>query len=207
MAWILYLWYVLLPILIPSLTHEDRTNHHHQKQVDQKWGLLIASTATSSLSSLQCSACLQSLKFGISRVYLLLRWSRCIIVVVLAVSESEGVNAAGLGWSWWLVVSLVAHKSRYTTARPLAAAGHSPNYNQLSSRIVALLIIYTRQEISTHTYRYLHTARDIYTRPEISTHTAIDKYTRPEISTHGRRYLYTHLLISKNNKRYLNTRI
>ena len=156
----------------PSLTHEDRTNHHHQKQVDQKWGLLIASTATSSLSSLPCSACLQSLKFGISRVYLLLRWSRCIIVVVLAVSESEGVNAwPGLGWSWWLVVSLVAHKSRYTTARPLAAAGHSPNYNQLSSRIVALLIIYTRPEVSTqtdidiytHINRHLHTARDIYT--------------------------------------------
>ena len=81
------------------------------------------------------------------------------------------------------MVSLVAHKSRYTTARPLAAAGHSPNYNQLSSRIVALLIIYTRPEVSTHT------DIDIYTHNNRHLHTARDIYTRPEISTHGQIYL------------------
>ena len=72
-------------------------------------------------------------------------------MVVLAVSESEGVNAG-------LVTGGVISRSQITihnsSAWMVAAAGHPPNYNQLSSRIVALLIIYTRPDISTPRYIY-----------------------------------------------------
>ena len=83
-------------------------------------------------------------------------------MVVLAVSESEGVNA----WAG-LVTGGVISRSQITihnsSAWMVAAAGHPPNYNQLSSRIVALLIIYTRPDISTPRYIYTHGQRYLHT--------------------------------------------